>query len=220
VTTELTTSASVRGGRLKSPPPTLLYSARKANEVYYFDVAQGQWLGSFTFTIIDYRSFWNYHGSVTNKALALTLHLVTSVAGSSTIISEILSYPDEGGAGVNRSKVWVKKFGLCVYRMEGEYILDPDGTHVRAHLHEQFGPVPFLFQSSKDAIATITGGGLRSTYHMPLLGASWVGNYEVSADRNRVTAVYECSWGRAREDVTRVAGSLVDGSTAASPQPL
>lgn len=176
-----------------------------ANEVYYFEIAQGAWTGDFSFEITNFRAFFRDRLALKNRVLALVLHAAQKLGGASTIVSRIRGERQEGPAGTMHSRVWVRKAGLTLYTMQGRYVLDPDGRDVRVHLKERFGPIPFLFRNEKDATAEISDGGMRSTYHMPLLGAAWVGNYTVSSDRDHLQAVYESGWGRAVETIHREA---------------
>jgi len=82
----------------------------------------------------------------------------------------------------------------------------PDGSHVQVIGSERFGPLPFLFRTSKQYSAEIHAGGLSSTYYMPLLGAHWTCNYHVLPDRKHVDALLQCPWAEAREQIHRGGG--------------
>lgn len=99
--------------------------------------------------------------------------------------------------------VTVRRFGVTLYRMTGDYVLAPDGTGVDIEIKERFGPVPGLLSGSKRVKAQIGAGGMNSTYQMPLLGSVWEGTYTVASDREQVVAVYESAWGWAREEIRR-----------------
>lgn len=176
----------------------------KNNQIYYFEIAKGTWEGRFEFYITNFSNFWRSSISLTNRALALANYLFNKIFGKCVIVSSIAAFPEEGAAGVARSRVWVRKFMVTMYRMRGHYVLADDGVQVEIRIHEQFGPVPFLFRHSKSVTAEIGNGGMSSTYHMPLLGGTWTGQYQVSPDRNHVTAVYESTWGRAKETIHRI----------------
>jgi glycine/D-amino acid oxidase-like deaminating enzyme len=174
------------------------------NQIYYFEIAQGTWQGQFEFSITDFHEFRRGVLSLANRVLALANHVINKVFGSSVITSSIHAFPQEGAAGISRSRVWVRKYGIVVYRMKGEYILDPDGTRVKVRIWEQFGPIPFLLRNTKKVVAEIGEAGMSSIYHMPLLGGTWVGRYTVSPDRNHLVAIYESAWGRAKETISRI----------------
>jgi hypothetical protein len=174
------------------------------NQIYYFEVARGAWSGEFRFLIRDKRAFREASLPVYDRILAWLLNASQRVLGPSQIVSRIHSFPGEGIAGVNRSKVWIRKLLVTVYAMQGEYVLDADGVGVRVTIHERFGPIPFLFRHVKQATARIDASGMDARYRMPLLGAEWDGHYTVADDRDHVVAVYTCSWGEAQETIARV----------------
>lgn len=176
------------------------------HQVYYFDIAAGKWLGAFEFAITNFRKFRAAALPLKYRLLALAIHAINKFA-TPAITSAIQPYRDEGEAGVSRSVVSVRLFGITVYLMKGRYHLLADGRGVFVRIHERFGIWPFRVANEKTARAEIGPGGLSSTYTMPLLGGVWSGRYVVAPDRCRLVAVYESEWGRAKETIARVRDS-------------
>ena len=72
------------------------------------------------------------------------------------------------------------------------------------HAHERFGPIPFLLRHEKRHPATIHADGMSSTYYIPLLGADWIANYTVHADRTHIDGLLTCSWAEATETIRKL----------------
>jgi hypothetical protein len=174
-----------------------------ANQTYYFEIAQGEWEGPFTFRVKDYPRLFKDRIGLVNGLLAITLDLIHRLVGSTKLVARNRPFPTEGEAGVSRTVVRVSLLGLTLYVLQGDYLLQSNGSDVRIWIHERFGPVPFLFWNFKHVSAAIGGSGLRATYWMPMLGTHWLGDYEVAADRNHVMATYQSSWGVVTETVQR-----------------
>ena len=102
------------------------------------------------------------------------------------------------------NEVRITKLGITLYLLNERYLLHGDCRQVTVQSHERFGPVPFLFNVSKEHPAEILDEGRRALYYIPLLGADWVGDYRVSDDHNHIRSVLTCPWGEAVEDIERV----------------
>lgn len=179
-------------------------SGRTANHVYYFETGVGYWTGIFDFRITDWRAFWADSLGVTNRMLVLAMAVVMRLFGVANITSLLEGFPDERPAGVVTNEVRLAKFGLTLYLLRERYLIHPDGRGVTVSSRERFGPVPFLFRSTKAHPAEILDEGSRAIYYMPLLGTDWVGRYHVRTDRNHIESVLTCSWGEATEVIDRV----------------
>jgi hypothetical protein len=184
---------------------------RLPNQVYYFDVAAGTWEGEFEFEIRSARGFQAAPGRPLFKFLGWTLEWAQRLMGPGVIYSDISPYPNEGDAGVSRSKVQIRKWGIVLYHMTGEYVLNKDGTNVDITLKERFGPIPLLFRNTKGAHACINPDGMGGRYKMTLLGDEWEGTYHTWPSRTRVRAVYESSWGWARETIKQCQSRSIEG---------
>jgi hypothetical protein len=63
--------------------------------------------------------------------------------------------------------------------------------------------LPFLFNRQKEHPAEVREGGLHATYFIPLLGADWTGEYQVSNAGNHIESLLTCAWAEARESIDR-----------------
>lgn len=178
--------------------------ARRDNQVYYFDIAEGLWRGEFGFRISDFRKWWKTPASVIDRTLALMLHANDLFPGQTTMHGEILGAPDEGDAGVARVEVSVRRFGLEIFWLEGHYALDSDGASVAINVHQRYGPPGFPVLRAEPRSATIDRGGYRAHYRIRTLGDDWVGVYDLDEARRQLGAKYACPWGELRENMRRV----------------
>lgn len=179
-------------------------SRRLANHVYYFETGVGYWTGTFDFRITGWRAFWADSLGVTNRALVLAMAFAMRLFGVANITSLLEGYPGERPAGMVTNEVRLTKFGMTLYILRERYIIHPDGRGVTVSSRERFGPIPFLFRTTKAHAAEVLDDGARAIYYMPLLGTDWVGRYHVRPDRNHIESVLTCSWGEATEVIDRV----------------
>ena len=97
----------------------------------------------------------------------------------------------------------ITKLGLTLYLLSEQYVLNRDGRQVQVIAKERFGPISFLFKNRKTHTAEILDSGMRAVYYLPLLGAQWIAEYKVRADRMRIDSTMRCSWGEAHETIDR-----------------
>jgi hypothetical protein len=185
------------------------------NQIYYFEVGRGRWRGAFSFRITDRAAFDAAGLTTKERLLAQGMELTHRLTGDSRIDSTIWARPDEGVAGVAGNTVRISRFGITLYLLKETYTLDPDGSGVAVHCHERFGPIPFLFRNEKRHPAVIHADGMSSTYYIPLLGADWVADYTVHADRTHIDGVLSCPWARATETIHKLEPAPA-GAAAAS----
>lgn len=174
-----------------------------ANQIYYFGIGRGRWVGEFTFRVLDWPAFWHDSIGLQNRFLTLAMVLVQSVFGRSRIDSEIEIAPSEGVFGVARNTVRIHKFHLTLYFLKEQYTLNPNGIDVQVDASERFGPVWFLFRQSKRHPARIGDAGMSSVYEMPLLGSPWRAAYTVQTDRSRIDGRLTCRWAESSETIHR-----------------
>jgi len=174
------------------------------NHIYYFEIGSGKWGGSFSLLVKNWKAFWSDRIGLGNRFLVIAMVFFQKLAGKSAINSDMQPHPSEGSFGVATNIVRIHKGILTLYLLHEKYVLDPDGSHVKVISRDHFGPFSFLFRDSMEYPATIHAGGMSSTYYMPLLGTSWVCNYQVQPDRNHVDAVLQCAWAEAHEIIQRV----------------
>ncbi|MFF0748013.1 hypothetical protein [Streptomyces sp. NPDC004267] len=174
------------------------------NHVYYFDIGTGIWHGKATFRVTSWHRLRQSRIGLRNKLFATAMHTVELLTGAPRQSSTIVAKPDEGEFGVAHNVVRISKFGVTLYLLKEEYVLESDGTGVTVNGNEQLGPLPGLFARKFTYSAVIRDEGTAATYHMPLLGTPWVANYQVSADRQSLFAELVCDWGRATEETHRV----------------
>lgn len=182
----------------------------RANYMYYFEVGiggqngKGEWKGHFYFKVTDWEKFWHDPIGFKNHFLTIGMFIIMRLFGKGRIYSKLLGFPDQGDAGVVTNLVHITKFGLTLYLLREEYILNPDGRQVHVRSSERFGPIPFLFDSAKEHPAEILDSGMLSVYYMPLLGTNWIARYTVREDRNHIDSLMTCHWGEAEEVIDRV----------------
>ncbi|MGH9723159.1 MAG: hypothetical protein ACRD8O_23350 [Bryobacteraceae bacterium] len=176
---------------------------KRANAVYYFEIGLGIWRGEFRFQITSWRKFLHSGIGLKNSALAFGMYAIGKLLGSAGIFSRLEGFPNEGEAGAVSNEVRITRLGITLYLLQEKYLLHPDGRQVRVISNERFGPIPFLFNVSKDHPAEILESGMLAIYYIPLLGAEWVGRYTVQPDRNHIDAALTSPWGEAREVIHR-----------------
>ena len=175
-----------------------------ANQVYYFEIGKGDWLGEFSLRITDWKAFWSDKISVFNRFLSLSMWFVSKTLGPSKIRCHLVAHPSEGEFGVCTNSVVISKCGISLWVSQERYILDPNGTGVTVQAHERFGPIPFLFKEYVEYPATINPGGMSSTYALPILGTQLTVRYQVDPDRNHVRGNLDGKWTHADEVLNRV----------------
>jgi hypothetical protein len=186
---------------MSSAAPPLLDS-----QIYYFSIGRGHWRGAFGFRITDLAQFHAAALSLKERLLARGMALASRLTGDSRIDSDVWARPEDGVAGVAGNTVRISRFGVTLYLLRETYTLAENGTDVTVHCHERFGPIPFLFRNEKRHPAAIHADGMSSTYYIPLLGAEWVANYTVHADRTHIDGVLTCDWARATETIHKLDG--------------
>ena len=158
------------------------------NEVYYYEIGEGRWSGTFHFRITDWSRFSAAELGPRDRLLAVMLDFVERLPGRAKMRGEILCDPVEGD-GVARVEVSVLRFGLEIYRLRGHYALDGNGRDVDIHIQHRYGPAGMpWFQ--KRASAEIVDGGRTGTYHMRLVGQPFVGVYRVDDTFRNLVAKY------------------------------
>ncbi|MFI6150316.1 hypothetical protein [Streptomyces sp. NPDC051109] len=174
------------------------------NRVYYFDIGTGTWHGKATFRVTSWRRLMRSRIGVTNKLLATVMHTIDLLIGAPRQSSTIVAKPDEGEFGQADNVVRMSKFGVTLYLLEEQYVLDSNGTGVTVRAKERLGPVPGLLTRTFTYSAEIRDEGMAATYHMPLLETPWTADYQVAPDRQSLFAELLCDWGRATEETRRV----------------
>jgi hypothetical protein len=135
------------------------------------------------------------------------MHVIELLTGAPRQHSAIVAKPDKGEFGEADNVLRISKFGVTLYLLVEQYVLDSNGTGVAVHGNERLGPVPGLLTRTLNYSAEIRDDGMAATYHMPLLGTHWTGNYQVAADRQSILAELVCDWGTATEDTRRIGPS-------------
>lgn len=180
---------------LAAPEP----AEQRANAIYYFHIGAGNWIGTFRFTITNWKSFWSDPIGLKNRFLALGMFLLMKLFPTAKITSRIEGFPYRGEAGVATNLVQITKGGTTLYLLKEQYTLNPNGHDVQVHAQERFGPIPFLLNNQKEHPAEILDAGMRSVYYIPLLGTEWTARYTVANDCNHIESHIICSWGEAQE---------------------
>ncbi|HEX3233948.1 MAG TPA: DUF5995 family protein [Gemmatimonadales bacterium] len=193
------------GRRWPRPEPySASWPARLLPNQTYYSTGVGNWTGSFTFRVTGWPRFWSARLGFQNRVLVIGMALLMGLLRRARITSTIVGYPDQNEAGVATNLVRISAFGMTLYLLREEYILSPDGTQVCVRSSERFGPVRFLFNREKAHPAEVREGGERATYFIPLLGASWIGEYEVLQNGHHIQSLLTCEWAEARESIDRV----------------
>lgn len=173
--------------------------ATSAGELYYLSAGVGHWRGSFRFRVTSWRLLRAARIGAMHVLLAAGMHAVQRVTGAATIDSVIEALDATGERPIARNAVRVRRFGVALYTLDETYTLASDGRSVTVDARERFGPIPFLFRNAKRHGAVIGEDGQSSRYEMPLLGAPWVAEYELSPDRREIRGRLWSSWGEASE---------------------
>ena len=175
-----------------------------ANHRYYFDTGVGEWAGSFTFALTDWRAFRDDRIGLANRFLVLSMALAMALLGRARITSVLEGFPNAAPAGEVTNEVRITAFGVTLYLLHERYVMHPDGRGVTVVSRERFGPIPHLFVVEKAHPAEVEDGGRRAVYYMPLLGTDWVGTYEVTDGGDRIESVLSCDWAEGTEVIERV----------------
>lgn len=174
------------------------------NQIYYFQIGLGDWTGKFDLKLTSWERFWRDPIGVKNRFLVISMLLFLKLTGKARIDSRLEGFSEQGDAGIVKNRVRISRFRLTLYLLVEEYVLDRDCRSVWVRSDERFGPVPFLFASSKEHPAEISDSGMTSVYQMPLLGTDWVGRYTVREDRDHIDAILTCGWAEGEEVIDRV----------------
>jgi len=175
-----------------------------ANQIYYFEIGRGTWRGRFHFRIVDWKAFWRARVGLLNACLCVMTHWIVQLFGPAQIGSRIEARPGEGEAGVATNDIFMKKFGLTIYRQVIRYCLHADGTRVTVRGWERHGPIPRFFQHDIEHWGTIHPGGMRSTYEIPMLGDRFTAEYTIDGGRNHIESRMRGSFAEAQEILDRV----------------
>lgn len=170
-----------------------------AGEVYYLSTGVGHWRGSFTFRVTSWRLLWRARIGVGHLLLVAGLHVMQRVTGPATIDSRIVALEGDGERPIAGNAVRIRRLGLTLYALDETYAVADDGRSVTVDARERFGPIPFLLRNAKRHGAVIGEAGRSSRYDMPLLGAPWVAEYEVSDDCREIRGRLTSAWGEASE---------------------
>ncbi|WMX48471.1 hypothetical protein [Streptomyces roseicoloratus] len=170
------------------------------NRVYYLDIGAGTWQGTATFRVTSWARLRHSDIGLTNKLLVTAMHVIGRLVGAPRQHSTIVAKPDEGAFGQADNVLKISKFGVMLYLLDEQYVLESNGTGVVVRAKERLGPVPGLFTRTFTYTAEIRDEGMAATYRMPLLGAMWTADYRVAPDRRSLAAELLCDWGRATED--------------------
>jgi len=169
------------------------------SQIYYFEIGQGTWRGSFDFRITDRKGFKEAALGLKNRLLLRGMSWMTP----GRIDSTLWSRPEDGVAGVAGNTVRISKFGMTLYLLRETYTLAEDGKNVAVDANERFGPIPFLLRNHKQHPAEIYEGGMSSAYFMPLAGPDWVARYTVRQDRRHIDGHLTCAFAEAREIIDK-----------------
>ena len=175
--------------------------------MYYFEIGQGRWQGSFAFRITDRAGFRSARLGVKNRVLVYGLWFIHRLFRHTLIDSTIWASPDQGVAGVAGNTVRISKLGVTLYLLKETYTLAEDGSDVAVDAHERFGPIPFLLNHHKQHPAVIHAQGMSSTYYIPLLGTDWTADYAVHLDRRHIDGHLRCAWAEAQEIIHKLNGT-------------
>jgi len=135
------------------------------NQIYYFQIGRGQWEGTFSLLVKNWKVFWKEQIGLRNRFLVIAMFFFQKLTGGSVISSDMVADPDQGPFGVATNTICIHKWYLTLYLLHEEYDLDPDGSHVTVRSHDRFGPIPFLFRDSMEYPAVIHIGGMSSAYY-------------------------------------------------------
>ncbi|MCX5388763.1 hypothetical protein [Streptomyces sp. NBC_00094] len=184
------------------------HHANPPNHVYYFDIGTGIWQGKATFRVTSWRRLMRSRIGLTNKLLVTAMHIIERLTGAPRQDSTIVANPNEGEFGRADNVVRISKFGVTLYLLEEQYVLHSDGIGVTVNGDERLGPVPGLLTRTFTYSAEIRDEGMAATYSMPLLGAHWTADYQVTPDRQSIFAELVCDWGTATEETHRISAPV------------
>lgn len=171
-----------------------------ASEEYYGSIGLGSWRGTFILEVRSWRGLLRARIGVGYTALVLGLLVTQRVLGPARIGSRIKRQSPV--SFTNDYRLTKLRVPLCDLR--DAYHLRDDGTHVDVRTDVRLGPIPGLFESHTQYVATISNQGFTSRYDgMPLLGSTWIGRYWAHPDRDRICGVLTCSWAEAVEVMAR-----------------
>jgi len=174
------------------------------NQVYYFEVGQGRWGGSFDFQITNRQAYHQASVGIVNRFLIAAVRFVITVLGPPSISSQITIDKDAGPAGTGWNTYKLSKWGITLCVFQDVYQLDSAGENVAVTTDLRYGPIPGILTDHVVYTARIFDGGFRSEYQgLRLLGAQWVSNYQVAPDKSHVQGVLTCEWGTASEQMFR-----------------
>ncbi len=174
------------------------------NQQFYFVACVGAWAGEFRFDISDRAAFRRAGLGAVNRLLVLGLLAVQKIFGPPNITANVTRHPEWGPAGVAVQDAVISKFGIVLYRVREQYVLNPDGRTACVHARERFGPLPFLFnKQTRHPVVVQTGGRAATLPDMPLLDTMWKVFYEAGQDGDSIDAVLECAWARAVKRTVR-----------------
>ena len=178
-------------------------SDRPANQIYYFDIGSGAWRGRFHFRIVDWKEFRRARIGLLNACLCVVTHWLLLIFGPARIGSRIEAFPEQGEAGVATNDIFMKKFGIIIYRQVIRYCLHADGTRVTVRGWERYGPIPRFLQHDIEHWGRIHPGGMRSTYDIPMLGDRFTAEYTIESGRSHIESHMRGSFAEAREILDR-----------------
>jgi hypothetical protein len=173
--------------------------AMTPGEVYYLSTGVGRWRGSFRFRITSWRRLRAARLGARNVLLVAMLDAMQRLTGAGTIDSVIVPLDGSGQRPIAGNAVRIRRFGVPLYVLDETYALAEDGRSVTVDARERFGPIPFLFKNAKRHGAVIGEDGRSSRYDMPLLGAPWVAEYEISDDLREIRGRLHSAWAEASE---------------------
>ncbi|WP_438423634.1 DUF5995 family protein [Aquimarina macrocephali] len=169
------------------------------NQVYYFQIAKGEWTGDFNFKIKSWSKMFGASISFKNKMLLTMMGLFQKIIGNASIKSIITPLPNEGKAGVAKNDFRIHKGWFTLFVSKEDYHLSPNGKAVVVDAHVRFGPFSFLFKEHDVYPAVIYDNGFKALYHIDLLGTQFIGNYTVRSDQKQVHSILENDWAKAEE---------------------
>jgi hypothetical protein len=175
----------------------------KDNQIYYFRVGQGRWVGRFGFALNSWGALRGAPIGAKNQLLAASMAILIRLTGRADLESVIGGDPDAGEAGVATNVVRITRLGATLYLLRETYTLAADGVRVSVEANERFGPIPGILSRHFTYLAEIHDGGTRSVYHMPLLGSPWLAQYKVADDKRHLSGELVCDWAQATENIAR-----------------
>ena len=175
------------------------------NRVYYFEIADGDWIGTFNFKLKSWKKLMRSGIGLKHKFLVILMTLFQKIFGDASISSKITTFPNEGVFGVAKNDFRIYKRFFTLFRSNEDYILSPNGSSVKVDARVRFGPISFLFNEHDVYPAVIWNRGFRATYHIKLLGGSFLGQYTVRDDKKQVHSILENEWAIADEVLHKIA---------------